>query len=54
MNKEEPSEADQPTFEVPTNVTVKSELGEDLQRFEEIGLDMIKNGAVGVVVLAGG
>lgn len=52
LNKEEPT--DEATFEVPTNVTLKSDLGDDVKRFEEVGLGMIKEGAVGVVLLAGG
>lgn len=53
MNKEDPTE--DPTIEVPKNVTVKNDLSEHENiRYTQTGLDMIKNGAVGVVVLAGG
>jgi len=35
LNKVDPDEAAQKTtFEVPTNITVKSELGDDAKRFE--------------------
>ena len=45
----------EPHFEVPKNVTVKNQLtAEDQQRYENIGLEAIRNGTVAVVLLAGG
>ena len=55
LNKEEPTSTESPIYEVPPNVTVKASLTPaELKKFEDIGLDLIKMGKVGVVVLAGG
>lgn len=55
LNKEEPATFDKPVYEVPPNVTVKTSLtAAQLKKYEDIGLDLIRVGKVGVVVLAGG